>query len=53
MKDLVSVVGAIVKGAKSLLQQLFFPLYAPLPYLKSMIMIHMAFYTASTNKANT
>ena len=43
MKDLVSVVGAIVKGAKSLMQQLMFSLYAPLPCLNSMITLHMLF----------
>ena len=32
MADLVSVVVAIGNGAESHLQQLFFPLYAPLPY---------------------
>jgi len=53
MKDLISVMGAIVKGAESPMQQLFFSLYAPLPCLKSVITIHMVFYTASTNKANT
>jgi hypothetical protein len=53
MKDLVSVVEPIGNGAESPIQQLFFPLYAHLPYLKSMIMTHMVFYTASNNKANT
>ena len=52
MTDLVSVVEPIVKGAKSILQQLLFPLYAPLPCLKSMIKIHMGLNTASNNKAN-
>jgi hypothetical protein len=51
MADLVSVEGAIAKGAESLLQQLFFSLYAPLPCLNSMITTRIVFYTASNNKA--
>lgn len=53
MADLVSVVVAIGNGAKSLLQQLFFSPYAPLPCLKYVMGPHMVLNTASNNKANT